>query len=82
MATTRDLILTEFEDYYYSDIYVDLINVYQFSDFALLSCLVQWPNGRIQVEMTFHVRRFQNGKPAKILPTSSWEEASNIKGPT
>jgi hypothetical protein len=81
MVTTRDLILTEFEDYY-SHIYVDLLNVYQFSDFALLFFLVQWPKGRIQVEITFHVRLLQNGRPAKILPTSSWEEASNIKGPT
>ena len=39
METTRDLILTQFEDYYYyTHIDVDLINVYQFSDFALLSC--------------------------------------------
>jgi hypothetical protein len=58
METTRDLILTEFEDYYYyTHIYVDLIKVYQFSDFALLSCRVQWPNGRIQVEIIFYVRR-------------------------
>ena len=80
MATTRDLILTEFEDYYYYyHIYVDLLNVYQFSDFALLSCPVQCPNGRIQVEITFHVRRLQNGRPTKILPTSSWEQALNVK---
>jgi hypothetical protein len=79
MATTRDLILTEFEDYYYYHIYIDLLSVYQFSDFALLSCPVQWPNRRIQAEITFHVRRLQNGRPTKILPTSSWEQALNVK---
>jgi len=82
MATTRDLILTIFEDcyYYYSHIYVDLIKVlvFRFCIAFLSHSMAEWKDSS---GITFHVSRLQNCKPAKNLPTS-WEEASIIKGPT